>query len=163
MYVQPTLQTALSERKLIYQTWERVLWNDSPGGLGGGMGRSVRSPLFLESFRWSSRGVTGWTPRQCPCSMKDALVSPGCRPLPTAVLHRAGDFWVFFVETGLFLGHRMEVLILLCCVGGDSETTEQRVNPVSFLIWRHLTAHPSQVHILILWSLAKLCQLISTS
>lgn len=81
--------------------------------------------------------------------MKDALVSPGCVPLPTTVLHRAEDF-CFFVEIGLFLGHRLEVLIPLCCLGGDSETTEQRVNPVSFLIWRHLTAHPSQVHMLIL-------------
>lgn len=63
---------------------------------------------------------------------------------------------VCFVEIGLFLGHRAEVLIPLCCVGGDSETTEQQVSPASFFIWRHLTAHPSQVHILILWSLAKL-------
>lgn len=28
--------------------------------------------------------------------------------------------------------------------------------PSVFFIWRHLTAHPSQAHILILWSLAKL-------
>lgn len=43
-------------------------------------------------------------------------------------------FWVwgFSLETGLFLGHRMEVLIPIGCVGDDSETTEQQVNPVSF-------------------------------
>ena len=48
------------------------------------------------------------------------------------------------------------VLVLHCCAGDHSETTEHRVNPVSFFIRSHPPFHPSQMHILMLWSLMKL-------
>lgn len=139
MCVQTMLQTVLPGRTFAYQTQEKLLLNDSPGKPSGMVGRWDRL---------CSTGVTGWTTRQCCHTQhEDVLVSSGYAPLPTSILHRAEYFFFF------------ERLACFYVIGCWRQLKDHRAarEPSVFFIWRHLTAHPSsQVHILILWSLAKL-------